>query len=60
MFPRYKMKPSDEYTRTQAPAPATQYGPTFDEIERRDPVQWNMANEAWFKERKVRQNMVFF
>lgn len=29
------------------PAPKTRYGPTFDEIERRDPVQWHAAHKAW-------------
>ena len=25
------------------PAPKSRYGPSFDEIERRDPVQWSMG-----------------
>ena len=49
---------AEEFTKVQKPAPATRYGPTFDEIERRDPVQWKMAENAWYTERKVRQNMV--
>lgn len=31
------------------PAPKTRYGPTFDEIERRDPVQWHAAHRAWVR-----------
>ena len=29
------------------PAPKSRYGPSFDEIERRDPVQWHTAHRAW-------------
>ena len=32
------------------PAPKSRYGPSFDEIERRDPVQWQIAHKAWVSE----------
>ena len=40
------------------PAPPTRYGPTFDEIDRKDPVQWWTAHEAWVKERLVEMEMI--
>ena len=54
----HTVKPAEEFTKVQKPAPSTQYGPTFDEIERRDPVQWYMAKKAWEMEQLVRKKMV--
>ena len=34
------------------------YGPSFDEIERRDPVQWQIAYKAWVLEKVVEQEML--
>ena len=39
--------PKEEAAPAPKPAPPTRYGPTFDEIERRDPVQWHAAHMAW-------------
>ena len=39
--------PKEEPQAAPKPAPPTRYGPTFDEIERRDPVQWHAAHMAW-------------
>ena len=36
-------------TKTPKPAPKSRYGPSFDEIERRDPVQWHAAHRAWVR-----------
>ena len=40
--------PKEEEAKPK-PAPPTRYGPTFDEIERRDPVQWHAAHMAWVR-----------
>ena len=38
---------SETTNPTPKPAPKSRYGPSFDEIERRDPVQWHAAHRAW-------------
>ncbi|XP_065660118.1 uncharacterized protein LOC100206530 [Hydra vulgaris] len=49
---------SETNNLTPKPAPKSRYGPSFDEIERRDPLQWHAAHRAWVLERIVEQQMV--
>ncbi|XP_057311513.1 uncharacterized protein LOC130649276 isoform X2 [Hydractinia symbiolongicarpus] len=57
-FHKMKQTAAMAETRIPKPAPKSRYGPSFDEIERRDPVQWHTAHQAWVKERVVEQEMV--
>jgi len=48
----------DGFIRPTKPAPPTRYGPTFDEINRMDPLQWQEAKDAFIKERIVEMEVI--